>query len=141
MLSDIIEPRVEEIFAVLRKRIEDTGLLEQLSAGVVLTGGAVLLDGMTEFAEEILGMPVRLGFPWACGGSRSSCRGRSTRRAWGWCKYGARSRRRDGRACGERRAGREARSATATRELRACETGRGRRPTRRKFWEWLRAAF
>ncbi len=63
VLSDIIEPRAEEIFAVLRKRIEDTGMLEQLSAGVVLTGGAVLLDGMTEFAEEILGMPVRLGVP------------------------------------------------------------------------------
>ena len=47
----------------VRKRIEDTGLLEQLSAGVVLTGGAVLLEGMTEFAEEILGMPVRIGFP------------------------------------------------------------------------------
>ncbi len=63
VLSDIIEPRVEEIFAVLRKRIEDTGLLEQLSAGVVLTGGGVLLEGMTEFAEEILGMPVRMGVP------------------------------------------------------------------------------
>ena len=63
MLSGIIEPRVEEIFAVLRKRIEDTGMLEQLSAGVVLTGGAVLMEGMTEFAEEILGMPVRLGVP------------------------------------------------------------------------------
>ncbi len=63
VLSDIIEPRVEEIFAVLRKRIEDTGMLEQLSAGVVLTGGAVLMEGMTEFAEEILGMPVRLGVP------------------------------------------------------------------------------
>ena len=63
VLSDIIEPRVEEIFAVVRKRIEDTGLLEQLSAGVVITGGAVLLEGMTEFAEEILGMPVRMGVP------------------------------------------------------------------------------
>ena len=60
VLSDIIEPRVEEIFALVRKRIEDTGLLEQLSAGAVLTGGAVLLEGMSEFAEEILGMPVRL---------------------------------------------------------------------------------
>ena len=63
VLTDIIEPRVEEIFAVVRKRIEDTGLLEQLSAGVVLTGGAVLLQGMSEFAEEILGMPVRIGMP------------------------------------------------------------------------------
>jgi cell division protein FtsA len=63
VLSDIIEPRVEEIFAVIRTRIEDTGLLEQLSAGAVLTGGAVLMEGMSEFAEEILGMPVRLGVP------------------------------------------------------------------------------
>src|SRR5689334_5231059 len=63
VLSDIIEPRVEEIFALVRKRIEDTGMLEQLSAGAVLTGGAVLLEGMSEFAEEILGMPVRLGYP------------------------------------------------------------------------------
>ncbi len=44
VLSDIIEPRVEEIFALVRKRIEDTGMLEQLSAGAVLTGGAVLLE-------------------------------------------------------------------------------------------------
>ena len=63
LLSDIIEPRIEEIFAVIRTRIEDTGLLEQLSAGAVLTGGAVLMEGMTEFAEEILGMPVRMGVP------------------------------------------------------------------------------
>jgi cell division protein FtsA len=63
LLSDIIEPRIEEIFAVIRNRIEDTGLLEQLSAGAVLTGGAVLMEGMTEFAEEILGMPVRMGTP------------------------------------------------------------------------------
>jgi cell division protein FtsA len=63
LLSDIIEPRIEEIFAVIRTRLEDTGLLEQLSAGAVLTGGAVLMEGMTEFAEEILGMPVRMGTP------------------------------------------------------------------------------
>jgi cell division protein FtsA len=63
LLSDIIEPRVEEIFAVIRNRIEDTGLYDQLSAGAVLTGGGVLIEGMSEFAEEILGMPVRLGTP------------------------------------------------------------------------------
>ena len=59
------EPRVEEIFAVLRKRIEDApACSSSFSAGVVLTGGAVLLDGMTEFAEEILGTcPSGLGVP------------------------------------------------------------------------------
>ncbi len=63
LLSDIIEPRVEEIFSEARRRIEETGILEQLCSGCVLTGGAALMEGMVECAEEILGMPVRLGFP------------------------------------------------------------------------------
>jgi cell division protein FtsA len=63
VLSDIIEPRVEEIFSEVRRRMEETGLIEQISSGAVLTGGGVLMEGMTEAAEEILGMPVRLGFP------------------------------------------------------------------------------
>src|SRR5690606_30141933 len=58
VLSDIIEPRIEEIFTEVRRRMEDNGLLEEMSAGVVLTGGGVLLEGMVEAAEEILGMPV-----------------------------------------------------------------------------------
>jgi cell division protein FtsA len=61
VLADIIEPRVEEIFAVVRRQLEESGYLEQLSAGVVLCGGAVLMEGMTELGEEILGMPVRRG--------------------------------------------------------------------------------
>src|SRR3954468_24833529 len=89
VLSDIIEPRVEEIFAVLRKRIEDTGLLEQLSAGVVLTGGAVLLDGMTEFAEEILGMPVRLGLPVGVRGITQLVAGPRYAPGVGLVQYGA----------------------------------------------------
>src|SRR5688572_19277940 len=55
LLSDINEPGIGEIFAVIRTRIEETGLLEQLSAGAVLAGGAVLMEGTCEFAEEILG--------------------------------------------------------------------------------------
>src|SRR5436190_12468312 len=89
VLSDIIEPRVEEIFAVLRKRIEDTGMLEQLSAGVVLTGGAVLLDGMTEFAEEILGMPVRLGLPVGVRGITQLVAGPQFSTGVGLVQYGA----------------------------------------------------
>src|SRR6185436_15269969 len=89
VLSDIIEPRVEEIFAVLRKRIEDTGMLEQLSAGVVLTGGAVLLDGMTEFAEEILGMPVRLGLPVGVRGITQLVAGPQYATGVGLVQYGA----------------------------------------------------
>src|SRR5580692_1639073 len=89
VLSDIIEPRVEEIFVVVRKRIEDTGMLEQMSAGVVLTGGAVLLQGMSEFAEEILGMPVRIGMPTGIKGITQLVHGPEYATGVGLVKYGA----------------------------------------------------
>src|SRR5579863_615779 len=89
VLSDIIEPRFEEIFAVVRKRIEDTGMLEQLSAGIVLTGGAVLLQGMSEFAEEILGMPVRIGMPTGVKGITQLVHGPEFATGVGLVKYGA----------------------------------------------------
>ncbi len=89
VLSDIIEPRVEEIFAVIRKRIEDTGMLEQLSAGAVVTGGGVLMEGMTEFAEEILGMPVRLGVPVGVRGITQLVAGPQYATGVGLVQYGA----------------------------------------------------
>src|SRR5579864_23124 len=89
VLSDIIEPRVEEIFAVIRKRIEDTGLLEQMSAGVVLTGGAVLLQGMCELAEEILGMPVRVAMPTGIKGITQLVHGPEFATGVGLVKYGS----------------------------------------------------
>src|SRR3954464_1822987 len=89
VLSDIIEPRIEEIFALVRKRIEDTGMLEQLSAGAVLTGGAVLLEGMSEFAEEILGMPVRIGYPVGIKGITQLVQGPQFAPGAGLVKFGA----------------------------------------------------
>jgi cell division protein FtsA len=62
-LSDVIEPRCEEIFHEVRRRMEEAGLVDSVSAGAVLTGGANLMEGMVECAEEVLGMPVRMGFP------------------------------------------------------------------------------
>src|SRR5689334_15564487 len=89
LLSDIIEPRVEEIFAEARRRIEETGLLEQVSSGCVLTGGAVLMEGMAECAEEILGMPVRMGFPIGVKGIVQLVQGPQYATAVGLVRYGA----------------------------------------------------
>jgi cell division protein FtsA len=66
-------------------------MLDQLSAGVVLTGGAVLLDGMTEFAEEILGMPVRIGIPTGIKGITQLVHGPEYAAGVGLVKYGARA--------------------------------------------------
>ena len=134
MLSDIIEPRVEEIFAVVRKRIEDTGLLEQLSAGAVLTGGAVLLEGMSEFAEEILGMPVRIGYPVGIQGITQLVQGPQFATGVGLVKFGAQALA-DARARRVRPAGGDE-SACGTPpkvEPRTPEVAQ----QKAKFWQWL----
>ena len=90
LLGDIIEPRVEEIFSEIRRRMEETGLIEQACAGVVLTGGAVLMEGMAECAEETLGMPVRLGFPIGVKGIVQLVQGPQYATGVGLVRWGAR---------------------------------------------------
>lgn len=68
ILSEIIEPRVEEIFAFVAREIIDSGYEDLLAGGVVITGGSTVLDRMPELAEEVLGMPVRRGMPHGVGG-------------------------------------------------------------------------
>lgn len=68
VLAEIIEPRVEEILTLVHREIIRSGLDEFLGAGVVLTGGTVLLEGMAEAAERSLQMPVRIGYPVGVGG-------------------------------------------------------------------------
>lgn len=146
VMSDIIEPRIEEIFAVVRKRIEDTGLVDQLSAGVVLTGGGVLMEGMTDFAEEILGMPVRLGVPIGVRGITQLVAGPQYAGGVGLVQYGANTivQARERAGHGEpaslrsegRRLQREARDKASTPEETVIEKRSGGR-----FWNWLRAAF
>lgn len=68
ILTEIIEPRVEEMFSLVHQAIQSTGYEDLLASGVVITGGATLLEGMAELAEDILGLPVRLGVPSGMGG-------------------------------------------------------------------------
>ncbi|MDG1163731.1 MAG: cell division protein FtsA, partial [Burkholderiales bacterium] len=63
MLSEVIEPRVEELYALVLAEIKKSGLEELLSSGVVITGGSSAMEGMVELGEEVLHMPVRLGTP------------------------------------------------------------------------------
>jgi cell division protein FtsA len=63
MLADIIEPRMEEIFAMAQREIMRSGVADNLASGVVLVGGSSLLEGTQELAERIFGVPVRRGLP------------------------------------------------------------------------------
>lgn len=63
ILCEIIEPRVEEIFQLVAREIIRSGYEEVLASGVVLVGGTVLLDHITDVAEQVLRLPVRIGVP------------------------------------------------------------------------------
>jgi len=63
VLAAIIEPRAEEIFSLVLQEMKKTNYSDLLGAGVVLTGGGSLLEGMVELAEQIFDMPVRKGIP------------------------------------------------------------------------------
>ncbi len=62
-LAAIIEPRIEEIFGLVRQEIKRSGYDGLLPAGMVVTGGASLVPGLREVASEVLSLPVRLGQP------------------------------------------------------------------------------
>ncbi len=68
LLAEIIEPRVEEMFALVQREILSCGYADILAGGVVLTGGTTILEGMPELAEFIFDLPVKRGLPSGVGG-------------------------------------------------------------------------
>jgi cell division protein FtsA len=70
LLAEITEPRVEEMFDLVRREIMRAGYEGILAAGVVITGGTSMLEGMLEAAERVLDLPVRRGVPNGVGGLR-----------------------------------------------------------------------
>ena len=68
VLSEITEPRVEEIFGLVLKEFRKTGFEERIASGVVITGGTAVMEGIPEAAERVMEMPARRGFPMNIGG-------------------------------------------------------------------------
>ncbi len=68
LLVDIIQPRMAEILTLAYEEVKTSDYINLMTTGVVLTGGASLLPGTIELAEEIFNMPVKLGIPAGFGG-------------------------------------------------------------------------
>jgi len=62
-VARVIEPRVEELFGLVRQEVKRSGYDGLLPAGVVLTGGTSLLPGIREVASSVLQLPVRTAQP------------------------------------------------------------------------------
>jgi cell division protein FtsA len=68
ILSEILQPRAEEIFHLVWDEIRRAGYEKSLNSGIVLTGGGAILEGMPEIAEQIFDLPIRRGAPTGVGG-------------------------------------------------------------------------
>ncbi len=62
-LVEILEARIGEILEIINGRLIDSGLKKRVNGGVVLTGGTALLADISDLAEQIFDLPVRVGYP------------------------------------------------------------------------------
>jgi cell division protein FtsA len=113
ILSEIIEPRVEELFGMVQQRLKKTGFEDMFASGIVLTGGTALMEGLPEAAERFLGLPIRRGTPRNIGGLMDVVNSPIYATGVGLVLFGAEN------------------------QEPAPRLGRARAGTMNKFWKWL----
>jgi cell division protein FtsA len=72
LLTQIISLRMKELFTLVDNELRTAGFKSKIKAGIVLTGGGSLLNGVTELAEEVFGLPTRIGVPQELGAGLSN---------------------------------------------------------------------
>jgi cell division protein FtsA len=90
VLSEIIQPRVEEIFTLVARELTKSGFSDAATAGVVVTGGSSIMEGVPELAEAVFDQPVRRGVPAVVGGLADVVRSPIYATGVGLALYGAR---------------------------------------------------
>jgi cell division protein FtsA len=88
-LTEVIEPRIEEILNLINNEILKSGYQNMIGSGVVLTGGACLLEGIVELGEFIFEMPVRRGLVVNTSGLTEVAQSPAWTTAVGLVRYGA----------------------------------------------------
>lgn len=88
-LANFIEPRVHELFLLVKSEIQRSGYQGLLPGGVILTGGSSLLNGLPQLAGEILELPVRVGLPEKVGGMSDIVRSPAYATSVGLLVYGS----------------------------------------------------
>lgn len=88
LLADILKPRAEEIFEMVKGKIEEEGFENKINAGIVITGGSAYLAGLLEVADDIFAAPVRVGKPYGIGGLIDKVNAPEFSTSVGLIKYG-----------------------------------------------------
>lgn len=62
-LANIIEPRMQEVFLMVRREVERMGYVQEIPSGYVLSGGVACMPAVDRLAEFELNAPVRVAVP------------------------------------------------------------------------------
>lgn len=89
ILAEIVEARVEEMFSMIQAEINKSGYADLLAAGIVLTGGTTLLQGMVDLGDFLFEIPLKRGLPIRLGGLKEVVHSPKYSTAVGLLKYGA----------------------------------------------------
>lgn len=89
VLAEIIEPRVSEMFALIQRELQKAGCLDSLTSGFVITGGTASLPGISQVAEQVFNLPVRVAAPAGIGGLTDLVKGPESAAAVGLVLHGA----------------------------------------------------
>jgi cell division protein FtsA len=68
LVAEVLGARSEELFEIIRTIIRDKNLDNEITGGIVLTGGGALIKGMPELGEYILERSMKIGYPIPFGG-------------------------------------------------------------------------
>jgi cell division protein FtsA len=90
ILSEIVQPRVEEILTLVAREVSRAGFGDAATAGVVVTGGTPIMEGVPELAEAVFDLPVRRGLPETIGGLADVVKSPIYATGVGLALYGAR---------------------------------------------------
>lgn len=94
-LQAIINARMEEIFCMIRAELERYNLVGAAGAGVILTGGGSYLKNITELAQQVFGLPCRIGVPRGVSGLAAVAEGPAYAAPLGIIRYGFKAERKD----------------------------------------------
>jgi len=90
-LHTVINARVEEVFLMIKNRLEKAGVGHHVGAGIVLTGGGAHLKSITELAEKVFGLPCAVGRPRHVSGLATATEGPEYAVCSGLVQYGFRT--------------------------------------------------
>ncbi|MCF8058148.1 MAG: cell division protein FtsA [Bacteriovoracaceae bacterium] len=67
-VAKVLGARAEELFSLIKEQLDEKGLMNEITGGIVLTGGGALIKGLPELGEYIVEKPTKIGYPAPFGG-------------------------------------------------------------------------